>query len=85
MALEKAGYMPGARPRALTFHAFRESKPGSDRWLPLENGEYDTVRETARTYAGIHGCRVVILALLVGANAPRNLSEKALLRLAQPW
>jgi hypothetical protein len=85
MALERAGYKPGARPRALTFFAFRESKPGSDTWLPLENGDFETVRETARTYAGIHDCRVLIIALLVGATAPRGLTEKALLRVAQAW
>jgi hypothetical protein len=85
MALDKAGYLPGARTRALTFHAFRESKPGSDSWLPLENGDYETVRETARDYAAIHQCRVVIIALAIGATAPRGLTEKALIRSAAAW
>lgn len=83
---EQAWSRGAVKPRNLSFRAFHPQPAGTDRWVPLPTaGSFESVQEAARLYSARNGCRVIVIALAVEVASPVGLTEKALLRMGQPW
>lgn len=82
---EQAWSVGRVKARDLIFRSFAQHRDGEDRWYPLRGGSYEDVQAHARDVAHRTNRRVLIIAMAIDATAPAGISEKALLRLAQPW